>query len=73
MVTRYLCPFCDWYHDDEGPSLDAAVVVTLPISASIAERISAVVKASMNAHVAKVDAILEAHVDSHVLEMIAPG
>lgn len=67
-ILRRYCPFCDWYLDDAGPTIDTDAPV-LTRGKTPTEAIQDHVAAVFRAHDAKVEQVLQDHIDTHVEEM----
>ncbi len=61
-VLRRWCPFCNWFLDDPGPTIETYPGALVPIlTADVLYRM----------YLAKIDRVLQAHLDQHVEEMVA--
>ncbi len=69
-IARRSCPFCDWYIDDAGPTIDTNAPVAVR-GKTAAQAIQDHVASLVQTHAAKVERILQEHLDSHVREMIS--
>lgn len=68
--VRYMCPFCDWYFDDHGPSEADKAAPVGRLEGDFAQMWEQYARSVLRCHAARIEAELSLHLRGHVDEMV---